>query len=263
MRNPWWCSRPYLDGGQRRENAQALLLEHLGWDEPREEAFGADVRIVLASAEFSKELTTSVLWLNEKGLDIRCVRLKPYRLGDQLLLDVQQVIPLAEAADYQVKVREKAEEQRLASKSKNDLTRYDLTVAGKTYREQWKRAMVYHVVRAAIERGVSPERLAELLPRGASRFVSVAGTCSDTGEFLSKLAQVRAARGGSHDPRRFFTADDELIHFGDCTYALSNQWGGERVFTALGAIAEAHPELRIKWRQAGLAEASSDAVLPS
>lgn len=39
-------------------------------------------------------MTTTVLWLNKKDLDIRCVRLKPYKLGDRLLLDVQQVIPL-------------------------------------------------------------------------------------------------------------------------------------------------------------------------
>jgi hypothetical protein len=85
--------------------------------------------------------------------------------------------------------------------------------------------------------------------------VSVEGVCHTSSEFLSKLAQVRTARGGSHDPRRFFTADDELIHFRECTYALSNQWGGEGVFTALSAIAEAHPELQIKWSQAALPDA--------
>ena len=33
-------------------------------------------RILLVSEGFSKELTTSVLWLNDAGLDIRCVRLR-------------------------------------------------------------------------------------------------------------------------------------------------------------------------------------------
>ncbi len=42
-----------------------------------EEQFGQEVKIVLASAEFSKELTTSVMWLNDFGLDIRCVRMHP------------------------------------------------------------------------------------------------------------------------------------------------------------------------------------------
>ena len=48
----------------------------------------------MASAEFSKELTTSVMWLNDFGLDIRCVRMHPYVSGGQIFLDVQTVIPI-------------------------------------------------------------------------------------------------------------------------------------------------------------------------
>lgn len=88
-------------------DARAALLHFLGWDEPDEQAFAQDVRIVLVSADFSKELTTAVLWLNTKGLDITCVRMKPYRHESRTLVDVQQLLPLPEAADYQVRVREK------------------------------------------------------------------------------------------------------------------------------------------------------------
>jgi hypothetical protein len=59
-------------------DARTSILEFLGWEEPDEDRFAQDVRIVLASAEFSKELTTAVMWLNDRGLDIRCVRLKPH-----------------------------------------------------------------------------------------------------------------------------------------------------------------------------------------
>ena len=45
--------------------------------------FAQEVRIVLVSAEFSKELTTSVMWLNDFGLDIRCVRIHLYRSGQR------------------------------------------------------------------------------------------------------------------------------------------------------------------------------------
>jgi len=100
--------------GMDSEGAQAALLEFLGWDEPDEERFAQDVRIVLASAEFSKELTTAVLWLNERDLDIRCVPLRPYRDGARILLDVAQVLPLPEAEDYQVRLREKETRERAA-----------------------------------------------------------------------------------------------------------------------------------------------------
>ncbi len=99
--------------GRGNENAEQLLLDHLDWEEPAESDFARRVRILLASAGFGQELTTAVLWLNEQGLDITCVQLQPHALGDgRLLLDARQVIPLPEAADYQVKLKEKSAEAR-------------------------------------------------------------------------------------------------------------------------------------------------------
>src|SRR4051794_14492345 len=102
----------YLKRIGRAADARATVLEFLGWDDPDEEVFAQDVRIVLASAEFSKELTTAVMWLNDHGLDIRCIRMQPYDDQGRLLVDVQQVIPLPEAAAYQVQVREKEQRGR-------------------------------------------------------------------------------------------------------------------------------------------------------
>lgn len=93
--------------------ARASILEFLEWEDVLEEQFAQDVRIVLAAADFGKELTTSVMWLNERGLDIRCVRLKPYRLEDgPVLLDVQQLIPLPEAASFQTQLGAKRRAER-------------------------------------------------------------------------------------------------------------------------------------------------------
>lgn len=119
----------FLRKTQQTKNARQDLLAFLGWQEPHEDQFARDVRIVLAAAEFSPELTTSVLWLNERDLDIRCVRLKPYRTGTQILLDVQQIIPLPDAGDYQVKLRVQVEQRREARQK--DLTKYSFN--GKVY----------------------------------------------------------------------------------------------------------------------------------
>jgi len=102
----------YLRANGGTGEAASRLLEFLGWDEPDEDRFAQDVRIVLVAADFSKELTTSVMWLNQRGLDIRCVRMRPYRDGERVLVDVQQVIPLSEAQDYMVRLREKAMRER-------------------------------------------------------------------------------------------------------------------------------------------------------
>lgn len=88
-------------------DARAGLLGFLGWDEPSEDDFAQDVRIVLFSEDFSRELTSSILWLGEKGVDITCFRMRAYRLDERLLVDFQQIIPLKEAEDYQVRVRNK------------------------------------------------------------------------------------------------------------------------------------------------------------
>lgn len=93
--------------GQPDEDAQSRILEFLEWDEPDEENFADDVRILLVSENFGKELTTAVLWLREREIDIRCVRLRPYLDNRSTMVDVQQIIPLPEAHDYQIQLREK------------------------------------------------------------------------------------------------------------------------------------------------------------
>jgi hypothetical protein len=106
--------------GQGGEDARARILEFLGWDEPSQAPFAEDVRIVLVSEDFGKELTTTVIWLRERGLDIRCVRLRPYRDAVGLLLDVQQVLPLPEALDYQVRIGARQQAERRERSERNE-----------------------------------------------------------------------------------------------------------------------------------------------
>jgi hypothetical protein len=108
--------------GKAAEQAHDNILAFLGWDSAQEDRFANEVRIILASADFSRELTTSVLWLNESGLDIRCVRLKPYKDQDGIvLLDVQQLIPLPEAAEYQTKIKAKEQAGKVHFSERHDL----------------------------------------------------------------------------------------------------------------------------------------------
>jgi hypothetical protein len=74
---------------------------------PEDEAdISTEVRIVLVSGDFSREITTAVLWLNRfDGMDIRCVQLVAYEINGKNYLDIEQVIPLRQAADYQVQIR--------------------------------------------------------------------------------------------------------------------------------------------------------------
>lgn len=107
--------------GERAEESLNRILAFLDWDEPDEENFATDVRIVLVSEDFGKELTTAVLWLRERDIDIRCIRLRPYEDGGTRLIDVQQIIPLPEAHEYQVQLREKEQVVRKKRAQRDDL----------------------------------------------------------------------------------------------------------------------------------------------
>lgn len=99
----------YLSRRKIIADATERLLDFLQVADPTEVAINT-IRpaIILVSADFSREVTTTVLWLREVGIDIRCVRLRPYMLNDSLLLDATQVIPLVEAESYLVQLRERA-----------------------------------------------------------------------------------------------------------------------------------------------------------
>jgi hypothetical protein len=104
------------------DEARADILRFLGGEEVVEDAFARDTRIILAAADFGKEITTAVMWLNDRGIDIRCVRLKPYQVASgAIVLDIQQLIPLPEAASFQTKIGVKRQAER-----KERLERHEL-----------------------------------------------------------------------------------------------------------------------------------------
>ena len=103
--------KSYLEGLGREEDAQQRIFNFPRMGRLETRLFRQRRKNNSSFAEFSREVTTSVLWLNDKEIDIRCVKIAPYSYGDQVLLDVQQVIPLPEAEDFQVRVREKKPER--------------------------------------------------------------------------------------------------------------------------------------------------------
>lgn len=106
------------------DSARSTVLEFLGWEEADEDRFGQETRIILAAADFGKEVTTAVLWLAGHGVNIRCVRLKPYRLETgKVLLDIQQLIPLPEAASFQTQLGVKRQAERQQRVERHELRR--------------------------------------------------------------------------------------------------------------------------------------------
>lgn len=227
----------------KNDDAREKILDFLGQDEPDEDTFAQDVRIVLASAEFSKEVTSSVMWLNAHGLDIRCVRMSPYKDGDKTLLDIQTVIPLPEAEEYQIHVREKQQREREARNSTRDLTRFDLTVSGNLYKNLPKRGVMFFLIREIVKTGVKPEDLAKIISwRQSNLFIEFPGNLNED-VFIAEL--MRTDVGGKLPKhKRFFCKGEELFQIGDKTYALSNQWG-DRTLEAVNLLANTYTDCGI------------------
>lgn len=98
------------------ETWQAELLKFLGETNLDEIELPLIPRIVLVSSQFNKEITTTVLWLNERfgsteedgpGMYIMCFEMGVYELGGQRALHFDQIIPISQAEEYQVKARAK------------------------------------------------------------------------------------------------------------------------------------------------------------
>ena len=215
----------YLDGRGVEGDAEARLLAFLGWGELQEEAFGQDVRIILVSADFSRELTSAVLWLNERELDIRCVRMRPYIHAGSVLVDVQQVIPLPEAEQYMVEVREKTRRER-ETRSGRERARFDLRIGDHHFEQLPKRRAIFELVRALCREGHSPEELWEVVEeKNFDRSWRRVDGVVDAEEFDRQVRAQSERRGYVYDPRYWFNQEEDLIVHGGNTYAFTSGWG--------------------------------------
>lgn len=214
----------YLSGIGQEVDARSRMLEFLDWDDPDVEEFPKDVRLILAAAEFSKEIATTALWLNDHGLDVRCVRLRPYNDAGRLLIDVQQFIPLPEAEDYQIRIRDKKVVERTARTQNRDFTRYDVTVGKDTFSNLPKRRAAYHVIRKLCDDGINPEDIRSVLSWKGNALYPVDGELESVA-YEKALASLLTAQGNKPETNRYFIANEELIRFNGKTYAVTKMWG--------------------------------------
>lgn len=236
----------YLKANGDDRDARSVLLDHIGHDSPDEDAFAQDVRIVLASAEFSRELTTAVLWLNDRGIDIRCVRIKPYGGEDDLLLDVQQVIPLPEAQDYQVRLKEKQQKERRARRYLTQEQSFTVSLFGETLEDLPRGRLMFTVIRQLLKHGVAPERISEAAPwKHSSIFRSVEGSVRGE-QFIDRVREEEERIGRRFLPERYFVDDADLVEMKGRTWAINRRWG-VRTEDALANLARLVPESGLTW----------------
>ena len=104
----------YLDRWLDGQNAVANLCEFLEVEDLDDAVLNAgnEQRLILVAANFRKEVTATVLWLIGHGVRAQCFRVLPYSFGEELLIDLQQIIPTPEAADYMIGMAAKESEEK-------------------------------------------------------------------------------------------------------------------------------------------------------
>ena len=138
---------------------------------------GNDQRLILVAANFRKEVTATALWLIRHGVRVQCFRALPYTMGEELLLDLRQIIPTPEASDYMIGMAAKETEERAVESTQK--RRHELRQAF------WSRTLD-----ALRDRGVP--RYENISPSKEHWLASATGVsgCSYNLIFLKKAARV-------------------------------------------------------------------------
>ena len=98
--------RRYLEAmGQDPTDAASRIQQQITGGDAEVELDSHNPRVILVSGNFSKELTSSVIWLNRVGMNVTCVKLELYRSGNHLYLEGNRIIPLPEAEDFRINIQ--------------------------------------------------------------------------------------------------------------------------------------------------------------
>ena len=91
--------------------------------------FDNNPRIILVANDFREETLSVVLWLRDNGIDITCIKLEPYKIGEDIIIKPDTIVPLPEAKDYIIQVEQK---KKMSS---------ELTKRQREYYEFWSKML--------------------------------------------------------------------------------------------------------------------------
>lgn len=132
-------------------NAQDKLSEFYGqeYESIRLNSVEGDQRIILVAANFRKEVTSTVLWLrNYHGVDITCIKVTPYVDGGKIYINIEQIIPIQDIGDYQIRLTAKKQEETFSLKEE--------TARDKIRYQFWEKALPVLRAKTGIYNNVSP-----------------------------------------------------------------------------------------------------------
>ena len=147
----------YLDRWSENQNAMENLCDFLGAEDIDDMVLneGNNQRLMLVAADFRKEVTATVLWLIGHGIRVQCFRTSPYSLGEEILVDLQQIIPVPEAADYMIGMVKKESEEKSSKDTQKGIEGRRIKFWTRTLEELQKRGVARYA-------NISPSKHASL-----------------------------------------------------------------------------------------------------
>lgn len=102
----------------KSDHAEKLICDFLEIGDFSEvELNSDDQRIIMIAANFRKEVTSTAMWLLDHNIK-KCIKVTPYELDGKVLLDTEQIIPVADAEDYLIKIANKKQEELISREKK-------------------------------------------------------------------------------------------------------------------------------------------------
>lgn len=188
------------------EQTEKVIDNFLGGDYAQKLDFD-NVRIILVNQDFSKDITNTVLWLNEQGLDIKCIKINPYKLNDKSIWDVDVIIPVKEAQEYQLKLKEKKNSDQETRRQTKDKTKYSFN--GKD--DLGKGRLVLEVIKFYVNQ--NPNITLEQLQNIFHKDLRIGSL-----KIVNDINEI-------DDLKRYFTSENDLLILNDKEVAICNQWG--------------------------------------
>ncbi len=160
----------FLDSTIQGEDAKNVILEFLEIEDDEDLLLNKDdQRIIFIANNYRKEVTSTVVWLLNHDIQVQCFKATPYSLGDELFLQVDQIIPVPELEEFMIDAKEKQKEDKGRSKAVEE-TRAQLLEFWKLTKDDLQKHNIHHFD------NISPKPSFNIgFSKGKARFAMVIG----------------------------------------------------------------------------------------
>jgi len=69
--------------------------------------FNKKQKIILAASDYDDQTLSAVAWLNNNGVDMYCFKLVPFKVDNQIIINAEKVLPVADYDEYYVNLLDK------------------------------------------------------------------------------------------------------------------------------------------------------------